>query len=184
MHLKEETLSSESIYKGKIFEVTKDTVTLENGKEALREVVHHSGGVCVVPITDDGCILFVRQYRYPFKEAILEIPAGKINPGEDHYECGLRELLEETGAVPDEYKFIGTAYPTPAYVTEKIHMYLAKGLTFSEQHLDEDEFLEVEKIGINRAVEMIMADEIHDAKTQIAVLKAYIMFLGEKKSTD
>ena len=109
MHLDETMLKTENIYDGKIFKVTKDTVLLENKQNAIREVVHHSGGVCVVPMTDDGEVILVKQFRYPFQEAILEIPAGKLNPNEDHYKCGLRELLEETGAVPREYSNLGTA---------------------------------------------------------------------------
>ncbi len=175
MHLDETMLTTEKIYDGKIFKVTKDTVFLENKQNAIREVVHHSGGVCVVPITDDGEIILVKQFRYPFQEAILEIPAGKLNINEDHYECGLRELLEETGAVPNEYSYLGTAYPTPAYVTEKIHMYLAKGLTFKEQKLDEDEFLDVVKMPFDEAISLVMDNKICDAKTQIALLKTYLL---------
>lgn len=95
MHLEEKTVSSESVYKGRIFEVTKDVALLENGKEVLRDVVHHSGGVTVIPLTENNEILMVKQYRYPHHKAILEIPAGKIEPGEKHYDCGKRELLEE-----------------------------------------------------------------------------------------
>ena len=175
MHLDETMITTEKIYDGKIFKVTKDTVLLENKQNAIREVVHHSGGVCVVPITDDGEVILVKQFRYPFQEAILEIPAGKLNLNEDHYECGLRELLEETGAVPSEYSYLGTAYPTPAYVTEKIHMYLAKGLTFKEQKLDEDEFLDVVKMPFDEAISLVMDNKICDAKTQIALLKTYLL---------
>jgi len=171
MHLYEKTIKSEVIHEGKIIRVTQDTVELENGQTALREVVHHSGGVCVVPITDDGEILFVKQFRYPFKDVLLEIPAGKLNEGENHFECGQRELLEETAAIAGEFKYIGVMYPTTAYLTEKIHMYLAQGLSYEKQNLDEDEFLDVVKIPFEKAIEMIMNNEIPDAKTQIAVLK-------------
>ena len=95
------------------FEVTKDTALLENGKEVLRDVVHHSGGVTVIPITDNNEILMVRQYRYPHHKAILEIPAGKIEPGEKHYDCGKRELLEETGCTCKSYEYLGEILPTP-----------------------------------------------------------------------
>lgn len=176
MHLFEKTVKSEKIYEGRIISLRKDTVELENGKTALREVVEHPGGVCVVPITNDNHIIFVRQYRYPFGEALLEVPAGKLNPGEDHFECGKRELLEETGAIPSEYLYMGVLYPTTAYLTEKIHIYLAKGLSFSSQSLDDDEFLDVVKVPFEKAVEMVMSNEIKDSKTQIAVLKAKILF--------
>ena len=173
MHLFEKKKSSETIYNGRIFTVTKDTVELENNTQADREVVHHNGGVCVIPITDDGCILMVKQFRYPMGEAILEIPAGKLEPNENHFEAGKRELLEETGNECSEYTFLGKVYPTPAYVTENIYMYLAKGLTYKGQNLDSDEFLDVVKLPIREAFEKVMSGEIKDSKTQIGVLKAY-----------
>lgn len=175
MHLFEKTIKTEPIYQGKIINVKKDTVVLENGTNATREVVEHSGGVCIIPVMDNGDILFVKQFRYPFSEVLLEIPAGKLNKGEDHYECGKRELLEETGATPDVYKFLGTVYPTTGYLTEKIYMYLAEGLTFSKQHLDDDEFLDVVSIPLEKAVQMVMNDEIRDSKTQIGILKAKLL---------
>jgi ADP-ribose pyrophosphatase len=175
MHLFEKQKSSETIYEGRIFKVTKDIVELEDLTQADREVVHHNGGVCVVPLTDDGCILMVKQFRYPMHEATLEIPAGKLEPNENHYEAGKRELLEETGNVCSEYTFLGEIYPTPAYVTEVIHMYMAKGLTYQGQHLDDDEFLDVVKVSMHKAVEMVLNGEIKDSKTQIGILKAYYM---------
>lgn len=171
MHLYEKTLDSLVIHNGKIITVTEDTVELENGKTAKREVVHHHGGVSIVPITDNDEIILVKQFRYPIQEVILEIPAGKLEKDEDHFECGKRELLEETGAVASQYTYLGLLYPTTGYDTEKIHMYLAKGLTFAKQDLDADEFLDVVKIPFDKVVEMIMSNEIKDAKTQIAVLK-------------
>lgn len=178
MHLEEKTVSSDEIYDGKIFRVTKDMALLENGKEAVREVVHHSGGVTVIPVTEKNEIIMVRQYRYPHNKALLEIPAGKLEKGENHYDAGKRELLEETGCTCTEYKYLGEVLPTPAYVTEVIHMYMAKGLEFSKQNLDEDEFLEIEKIPLEDAVKMVMSGEITDSKTQIGVLKAYYILKG------
>jgi len=172
MHLFEKTLESKHIYDGKILKVTVDTVELENGQTALREVVHHYGGVCVVAVTENNEIIFVNQFRYPFNDVLLEIPAGKIDKGEEHFECGKRELLEETGAVASDYKYLGVMYPTTGYLTEKIHMYLAQGLTFEEQSLDNDEFLDVVKIPFDKAIEMILNNEIPDGKTQVAILKA------------
>ena len=179
MHLEEKTLSSETVYKGKIFTVTKDTALLENGKEVFRDVVHHSGGVTVIPITDDNEILMVRQFRYPHHTAMLEIPAGKLEPGEKHYDCGKRELLEETGCTCKVYEYIGEGIPTPAYDSEVIHMYMASGLEFSEQSLDEDEFLDIEKVPMDKAVQMVMNGEITDSKTQIGILKAW--YITQKK---
>ena len=148
---------------------------LENGSVVGRDVVHHSGGVCVVPLTENNEVLFVRQFRYPYQKVLLEIPAGKLNYGEDHYACGLRELKEETGCSAKEYTYLGCLYPTPAYDTEIIHMYLAKGLESGEQKLDDDEFLEVTKIPLDKAVEMVMNNEIEDAKTQLALLKTKML---------
>ena len=175
MNLTEKTLSSETVYEGKIFTLYKDTVELPNGNTALRDRIEHNGGVCVIPLTDEGDVIFVRQFRYGIKELVLEIPAGKLEKGEDHRECGLRELKEETGADCDEFVYLGVAYPTTAYLSEKIHMYLAKGLHFSEQKLDPDEFLEVLKIPFDEAVQMVLSGEIKDAKTQIALMKAKML---------
>ena len=175
MHLEEKTISSDEIYNGRIFKVTKDMALLENGREALREVVHHSGGVTVIPITDNNEIIMVKQYRYPYHKAILEIPAGKLEKGESHYDAGKRELLEETGCTCSEYEFLGEVFPTPAYVTEVIYMYMARGLEFLKQNLDSDEFLDVVKLPVEKAFEMVMNGEIADSKTQIGVLKAYYL---------
>lgn len=179
MHLFEEMISSETLYNGRVIDLKKDTVLLENGTSATREVVVHSGGVCVIPVMENNDLLFVKQFRYPFSEVLLELPAGKLNKGEDHYECGKRELLEETGAVPDEYTYLGLVYPTTAYLTEKIYLYIAKGLHFSEQKLDDDEFLDVVSIPLEKAFEMVMNDEIRDSKTQIGILKSYYLLKGK-----
>ncbi len=172
MHLFEKTVSSELIFDGKIITVKKDTAELENGEIVNRELVVHPGGVCVVPINENGEVLMVKQFRYPFQEALVEIPAGKLEVGEDHREAGLRELREETGAVCEKFEYLGVCYPSVAYLTEKIHMYLATGLTFENQDLDDDEFLDVIKIKLEDAVEMVMNNELPDAKTQCAILKA------------
>ncbi len=172
MHLFEKTVTSDLIFDGKIITVKKDTAELENGEIVNRELVVHPGGVCVVPINENGEVLMVKQFRYPFKEALTEIPAGKLEIGEDHREAGLRELREETGAVCEKFEYLGVCYPSVAYLTEKIHMYLATGLTFENQDLDDDEFLDVIKIKLEDAVEMVMNNELPDAKTQCAILKA------------
>lgn len=172
MHLEEKTISVEQIYNGKIIDVTREKVLLENKSEAYREVVHHSGGVCILPINDKGEVLFVRQFRYPFKEVLLEIPAGKRENGEDPKECGLRELKEEIGAEAENITYLGKLYPTVAYDTEVIYMYMAQNLSFGEQKLDEDEFLDIVKIPLDKAYKMVLNDEIPDAKTQVAILKA------------
>ena len=175
MHLEEKTLNSQKIFEGKIIKVCRDEVELENGKVASREVVLHSGGVCVIPITDDNCVLMVKQYRYPMKKALLELPAGKLEYGENHYDCGLRELREEVGMLANSYEYLGAIYPTPAYVSEQIHLYLAKDLVPDAQQLDADEFLDVIKMPLKEAVKLVLSGEICDSKTQIGILKAYIL---------
>lgn len=175
MKLNEETKSSELKYKGAILEVYHDRVILENGEEAGRDVVRHSGGVCVVAVNENNEVFFVRQFRYPHGKVLLEVPAGKLEWGENHFECGKRELLEETGHTADEFTYLGCLYPTPAYDSEVIHMYLAKKLHKGAQKLDDDEFLEVLTIPLDKAIEMVMNNEIEDAKTQIALLKASVL---------
>lgn len=172
-HLSEKTLSVEEIYNGKIIDVTKEKVMLESGKETYREVVHHSGGVCIVPITDEGEVVLVRQFRYPYNDVLTELPAGKLEKGEDPLIAGKRELLEEVGVESDNIISLGKVYPTCAYDTEIIYIYLAKNLKYKEQKLDEGEFLDIIKIPINQAYDMVMNGEIPDAKTQIGILKAY-----------
>ena len=172
MHLEEKTLKSETVFEGKIFTITHDTVELENGDTAIRDCLLHHGGVCVLPVTENNEVYLVKQFRYPFRTVTLEAPAGKLEKGEDHAECGRRELLEETGCICSEYTFIGEMLPTPAYNTEITYMYLARGLSFDKQSLDPDEFLDVVKMPLAEAVEQVMNGTIRDGKTQIVLLKA------------
>ena len=172
MHLQEKTITSDAIYEGPIFTITHDTAELENGKTAVRDVLHHHGGVCVIPITENNEIFLVKQFRYPFQTVTREVPAGKLEKGEDHAVCGRRELLEETGYTCSEYVYLGEMLPTPAYNSEVTYMYLAKGLTFSSQNLDPDEFLDVERIPLAEAVKQVMDGTIRDGKTQVTILKA------------
>lgn len=171
MNLYEKTLSSKTIFEGRIITVKQDIALLPDSREAGREYIEHPGGVCVVPVTDKGEILMVKQFRYPYKEVVLEIPAGKKDKGEDPFTTGKRELKEETGATASQYIELGQLYPSPGYCGEIIWMYGAKDLDFGETNPDDDEFLEVEKIPLKKAVEMIINGEIKDAKTQAAILK-------------
>lgn len=175
MDLTEKTLKSETVFKGRIITVKKDVALLPDGSQAGREYITHPGGVCVVPLTDENEILMVRQYRYPYSEVVLEIPAGKKDIGEDPFTTGKRELKEETGAIAQEYIDLGQLYPSPGYCGEIIWMYGAKGLDFGKVSPDEDEFLEVEKVPLDKALEMILSGEIKDAKTQAAILKIKLL---------
>ena len=176
MNLEEKQISAEYMYKGKIISLRRDKALLPNGNTATREVVEHTGGVCVAALTDNDEVLFVRQFRYPYMEIIPEIPAGKRDSAEeDPFECGRRELKEETGATAEKFIPLGKLYPSPGYCGEIIWMYAATGLSYGEQNPDDDEFLTVEKIPLDKAVEMILSGEITDAKTQAAVLKLKVL---------
>ena len=172
MDFTEKTVATREIYNGRIIRVKEDTVLLPNGKTEGRELVMHNGGVAVVAMDEDKNILMVRQYRKPYEEVVLEIPAGKLEKGEDPYDAGLRELREETGYTAGKYYSIGKCYPSPGYCSEIIHMYIAEDLKFVGQELDPGEFVEVLKIPLSELVRMVMDNEISDAKTQIALLKA------------
>lgn len=175
-NLEEKFLKREHIYEGSVLHVVKDEVSLPNGKPAFREMCLHVGAVCVIPLLSDGRVIMERQYRYPHGRVFLEIPAGKLNyKEEDPLEAAKRELREETGAVAEKYTHLGMLVPSPAIVSEKIHMYLAENISFGERELDEDEFLDVEFIELDKLYEMVMSGEIADAKTQIAVLKLKAM---------
>ncbi len=173
-NLEEKQLERREIYNGKIIHLVCDKVLLPNGDEAPREVCMAIDAVAIIPILDDGRVIMERQYRYPQGRVMLEIPAGKLNePGEDTLEAAKRELREETGAIAERYVCLGKTVPSAAMLTEKITIYLAEGITFTDRELDDDEFLDVEFIPLDKLYEMVMAGEICDSKTEIAVLKAY-----------
>lgn len=179
MFSEEKQISREMKFDGRVVKLYVDQVELDNGTRTFREVIEHPGGVCVLPIDENGDVYMVKQFRYPFGKALYEIPAGKLEYGENHRECGIRELKEETGATAESFEYLGCIYPTVAYDTEIIHMYLARGLSFGEQHLDEGEFLDVVKFPFDKVAEMAMNGELPDAKTQAAVLKAKLLMLGQ-----
>lgn len=176
MDLTERKLGRKEIFQGRIVNVHVDTVALPNGDTAVREVVDHPGGVAVLALDERNNVLTVTQYRYPFGRALLEIPAGKLDhPGEDPYGAGLRELREETGAVPGVYEPLGRILPSPGCYGETLHLYLARDLKMEEQHLDEDEFLNVDWVPFGEMVRRCLSGEIEDAKTVAAVLKAKLL---------
>lgn len=171
MDIFEKQISTREIYQGRILALRLDEARLPNGQIVKREVVHHNGGVAVLAVDREDRVLFVRQFRYPYGEQLLELPAGKLEPGEDPAACGLRELEEETGYTASDYSFLGRVYPTPGYVDEVLHLYLAKRLAFRGQRLDENEFLSVEKIPFEKAVGLCLDGGVTDAKTLVAILK-------------
>lgn len=175
MELFEKTLESKEIFDGKVIRVTHDKVQLPNGKTSLREVVDHPGGVCIAALNDKDELYFVRQYRYPYHEVVLELPAGKLEKGQTPLENGKRELKEEVGADGEGYVSLGQLYPSPGYCGEIIHMYFCRVKSEGETNPDDDEFLQIEKIHIDRAVEMVLNNQIPDAKTQTAVLKTAML---------
>ncbi len=172
MIFEEKTVSSEEIYKGSIVTLTVDQVEMPDGSLARRELVAHPGGVGVVALTEDRELILVQQYRKPLERAILEIPAGKIDPGEHHYECGIRELEEETGLQAEHFEYLGFIHPSPGFTDEVTHLYLASGLYPGKANPDPDEYLDMIKMPLEEVIEKIMANEITDAKTVTGVLKA------------
>jgi ADP-ribose pyrophosphatase len=168
----EKQLETSTVYEGMIVNVRRDVAELQNGARARREVVEHPGGVGIVPLTKDNKVLMVRQYRYPMEEELLEIPAGKLDEGEDPFECAVRELSEETGCTAGKLVDLGATYPSPGFCREVLHLYLALDLNHGEMHLDENELLSVEPVGIDELIDKIMANELPDAKSIIGIMKA------------
>lgn len=172
MDLTEKFKSSEKVYEGNLLHVFKDSVELPNGMDGSREYIKHNGAVAIVPVTADGKIIVEKQYRYPVAQVITEIPAGKLDsPDENHLEAAKRELREETGYTAKTWIEIGKFYPSVAYTTECIYLYMAKDLTLGERELDADEFLNVEEVSLDSLVQDIMDGKIGDGKTIAAVLK-------------
>lgn len=167
----EQTIHREEKFEGNIIHVHLDDITLTDGTPAMREVVDHPGGVAVVGMTEDNEVLLVRQFRYPYKETIYEIPAGKLEPGEDPKEAAIREFSEECGAEAKIFESLGEIYPTPGYCGEIIRIFYAADLSYGEQHLDDDEYLDVIKMPLSECVNKIMSGEIKDAKTIVGILK-------------
>lgn len=167
----EAMLESKEIFNGRVIRVTLDKVQLEDGTTSTREVVHHHGGACVLPVDADGNVTMVRQFRYALGEELWELPAGKLEAGEDPFEAAKRELSEECGLTADTYTELGVVYPTVGYDSERIYLWAAEGLHTVGQHLDAGEFLDVVKMPFAQALGLVMDGTIRDSKTQIALLK-------------
>ena len=165
----ETQVSSETVFDGKLLHVKRDAVRLPDGRPATREYVEHNGAVMIIPVLDSGELVMERQYRYALRRHCLEFPAGKIDPGEEPLATGRRELLEETGYVAREWNYLASINPTVAYSTERVLIYLARGLELRVRNLDEGEFLEVLKLPLATLLDLVHSGEISDVKTIIGV---------------
>ncbi len=170
-NLFEKEVSREIVFEGKVFDIAKCQAKLQNGDIVGRDIMLHNGGVGVLALDSDNQIVLVQQYRYGASSFLWEIPAGKLEKGEDPFECAQRELEEETGFRSENYISLGKLNPSPAIMSEIIYLYLARDLIPGKRHLDEDEFLETERVPFEKAYQMVLNGEITDAKTQIAILK-------------
>lgn len=168
-NLDETFISSKVAFAGRLLKVNIDTVTLPNGRETTRELIHHPGAVAVVPILDDGSMVFVKQYRYPLGTVLYEIPAGKLDPDEDPDVCARRELSEETGYSAREWQKLTSIVTTPGFTDEVIHLYAAHGLEKHVQHTDEDEFIDVVALTPQQVKQMVLEGTIYDSKTLSAL---------------
>lgn len=179
MKLKETTLKSKTIFKGQVFTLTVDDVSLPNNKTASREVIHHNGGVCVLAIDDNDETFLVTQYRYPLGKVLTELPAGKIDGSEDPLSTAKRELIEETGYQAQTWIPLGVYYPTPGYSNEVIHLFAAKDLSFVGQHLDEEEFLSLQKVSLAELQEQLISGTINDGKSFMVFFR-YLSYVSRE----
>lgn len=177
--LSETEIASETVYQGKLLRVKCDTVRLHDGNAVTREYIEHGGAVMIIPVLDSGELVMERQYRYAVRRHCLEFPAGKIDPGEEPLATGRRELLEETGYVAREWTYLATIHPTVAYSTERILVYLARGLAHQGGNLDEGEFLEVLNLPLAALLDLVRTGEITDVKTVIGVFWLEKLLRGE-----
>lgn len=170
--LEEHTLDSELVFRGVLLDVRRDRVRLPDGGEAVREYVRHPGAVVIVAVRDDGELVFERQFRYPLHRSFLELPAGKIDAGEDILTCARRELREETGFEAADWRHLGVFHPCIGYSDERIEVFLARGLVEVGNDLDEEEFLEVLSLSVQAVEQGVLDGRITDAKTIAALFMA------------
>jgi ADP-ribose pyrophosphatase len=176
--LTEHPVSGDVVFDGVLLKVRRDLVRLPDGHQAVREYVQHPGAVCILPILDDGTLLFERQFRYPLRREFIELPAGKIDPGESTLETGRRELLEETGYTAREWTYLATIHPVIGYSDERIELWLARGLAHEGANLDHGEFLEVFAMPLADAIEQVRTGAITDVKTIIGIFWAERLAAG------
>ena len=169
MNLKEKKLSSTSIYKGKIIDVYRDTVLLPNGKTSTRELIRHCKASCILAFLHIGNILMEKQFRYPYDEILYELPAGKVDQNEEPLDAAKREVEEETGYRANQIELIGMMYPSCAYTDEIIYLYVAKDLIKTQQHLDENESVEVLEMNLKEVFQLIETNQLKDAKSLCAL---------------
>lgn len=174
MNFEEKTLDSKVVYEGKVVTVIRDDVEVADGHKSFREVVLHSGGVVIAALKDNNTILLIKQYRYPLKKVNLELPAGKLEIGENPDEACKRELEEETGYQAKQWQSLGFINTTPGICTEKLYLYLAKDLEFVGEHPDEGEILKCEEYNLSEVFKMINSGEINDAKTICTLFRAFM----------
>jgi len=177
----EETLASDSVYDGVLLKVRRDQVRLPDGKESVREYITHPGAVVVIAFLPNGNLLLERQFRYPLGRTFIEMPAGKIDSGEDPLACARRELLEETGYEAESWREIATIHPCIGYSDEKLIYFLAENLSFSEKSLDEEEFIEHMELPLASALDLVRYGEITDVKTVVGLFWAEKIARGEWK---
>lgn len=163
-------IGRKEVYKGKIFTVVEDTIQFEDGKTAQWDLVMHNGAAAIVPLTEAGEVILVKQYRNAEDGSVLEIPAGKLEKGEDPLECAKRELEEEIGYRSDHIQEVCKMYTAVGFSDEKLHLYVATNLQEGKQNLDEDEYIQIEKYPLQTAVQMIFTGEIKDSKTIVGLL--------------
>ncbi|HLT54727.1 MAG TPA: NUDIX hydrolase [Bacillota bacterium] len=168
----EKTIQSETIFRGKVVHLQVDEVRLPNGKTSKREIVKHPGAVAVIPVTKDNKIVFVEQYRKPLEKSLIEIPAGKLEPGENPITCAIRELEEETGYTTNELSFVTSFYTAPGFSDELMYIYITDELKKLDvpKDADEDEFVDVIELTLDEAKQYVLEERIHDAKTNYAIL--------------
>ena len=177
--LAEHKLNSQEVYSGRLLHVRRDEVRLPDGNTSVREYITHPGAVVIIAIADNGELILERQHRYPLHRDFIELPAGKIDAGEETLACAQRELLEETGYTARDWEYVTTVYPCIGYTDERLVYYLARGLTYSGHQPDEDEFLEIFQLSFERGMDMIKTGEICEAKTVVGLFWLEKILKGE-----